>query len=163
MSRIETLAVPLVALLAAAIAVPLAFLLLATAAGRPTAPDEKSAFRLEAQSPQFWKIVTRDAKLSTVATGFGFTEGPVWDPAGFLYVSDETLNKIFRVRLNGTKEGTKEALIDLGDPDGNTFDSHHRLLDCASVLRAIIAITPGGQYTILADRLRASGSTVRMT
>ena len=59
--------------------------------------------------------------------------------AGFLYVSDETINKIFRVY----PDGKKEEVIALGDPDGNTFDPHHRLIDCASVLRAIIEVTPG--------------------
>ena len=72
----------------------------------------------------------------------------MWDPAGFLYVSDETLNKIFRVYPNGRKE----EVIALGDPDGNTFDRHHRLIDCASVLRAIIEVTPDGKYKVLADR-----------
>ena len=88
------------------------------------------------------------AKLEPVATGFGFTEGPMWDAAGFLYVSDETINKIFRVY----PDGRKEEVIALGDPDGNTFDRQHRLIDCASVLRAIIAVTPDGKYTTLADR-----------
>jgi len=71
----------------------------------------------------------------------------MWDPAGFLYVSDETINKIFRV----FPDGRKEEVIALGDPDGNTFDQQHRLIDCASVLRAIIAITADGKYKILAD------------
>jgi gluconolactonase len=110
--------------------------------------EGKRQFQLEPLSPQFWKILTHDAKLTNIATGFGFTEGPVWDPAGFLYVSDETMNKIFRVRM----DGRKEPVIDLGDPDGNTFDASHRLLDCASVLRAVIEVSPGGQYKILADR-----------
>ena len=78
---------------------------------------------------------------------FGFTEGPVWDESGFIYVSDEVQNKIYRVFL----DGRKEELISLGDPDGNTYDRQHRLIDCASVLRAIIAITPDGKYTVLAD------------
>jgi len=43
-------------------------------------------------------------------------------------------------------------VIALGDPDGNTFDRDHRLIDCASVLRAIIEVTPDGKYKILADR-----------
>ena len=72
----------------------------------------------------------------------------MWDAAGFLYVSDETINKIFRVYPNGRKE----EVIALGDPDGNTFDRRHRLIDCASVLRAIIEVTPDGKYKILADR-----------
>src|ERR1700740_816621 len=105
-------------------------------------------FALRAESPQFWKLFSRDAKLETLATGFGFTEGPVWDPAGFVYVSDEELNKIFRVYPGGRRE----ELISLGDPDGNTYDLDHKLLDCASVLRAIIRIEPDGKYKVLADR-----------
>jgi gluconolactonase len=104
-------------------------------------------FKLVAESSEFWKLFDRKAKLSTVATGFGFTEGPVWDDAGFLYVSDESQNKIYRVFL----DGRKEDVISLGDPDGNTYDRQHRLIDCASVLRAIIAVTPDGKYTVLAD------------
>ena len=106
-------------------------------------------FGLTAQSPQFWNLFDRDAKLTRVAGGFGFTEGPVWDPAGFLYVSDEEQNHIYRVYL----DGRSESFIALGDPDGNTFDRQQRLLDCASVLRAIIQIDADGrQYTTLADR-----------
>jgi gluconolactonase len=106
------------------------------------------SFALEPLSPKFQELINSDAKLETVATGFGFTEGPMWDPAGFLYVSDETINKIFRVY----PDGKKEEVIALGDPDGNTFDRHHNLIDCASVLRAIIQVTPDGKYKVLADR-----------
>lgn len=106
-------------------------------------------FQLQAASPQFWNLVDHNAKLGTVGTGFGFTEGPVWDAKGFLYVSDETINKIYRLQSDGKK---KEEVIALGDPDGNTFDREHRLIDCASVLRAIIEVTPDGKYKILADR-----------
>jgi gluconolactonase len=105
------------------------------------------SFELQPLSPEFWNLVDHRARLETVATGFGFTEGPMWDADGFLYVSDETINKIFRVY----PDGRKEALIALGDPDGNTFDRQHRLIDCASVLRAIIEVTPNGKYKILAD------------
>jgi len=105
-------------------------------------------FELRAESPALWKLLERDAKLSRVGAGFGFTEGPVWDPHGFLYVSDETLNKIFRLY----PDGHREEVISLGDPDGNTFDRQFRLLDCASVLRAVIRFQPDGHYTTLADR-----------
>jgi gluconolactonase len=112
-------------------------------------PAQKAKnFRLEPLSPKFLELIDREVKLETVATGFGFTEGPMWDAAGFLYVSDETINKIFRVYPNGKKE----EVIALGDPDGNTFDRRHRLIDCASVLRAIIEIAPDGKYKVLADR-----------
>ena len=107
-------------------------------------------FELVAQSPDFWKLLDQDAKLTAVATGFGFTEGPVWDAAGFLYVSDETQNEIYRVR----PDGSKDSVLALGDPDGNTFDRQHHLIDCASVLRAIILVNPNGQYKTLAERFQ---------
>jgi gluconolactonase len=109
-------------------------------------------FELRAESPAFWKLVRRDAKLEMVASGFGFTEGPVWDEAGFVYISDEESNKIYRVY----PDGRKEDLIALGDPDGSTFDQHLRLLDCASALRAIIRISPHGKYTVLADHFEGN-------
>lgn len=112
------------------------------------AQTPRRQFALQALDPQFWKLIDKNSELTTVATGFGFTEGPVWDDAGFLYVSDETLNKIFRVELNGSKR----EVISLGDPDGNTYDRQHRLIDCASVLRAIIEVSSDGKYKILADR-----------
>jgi hypothetical protein len=122
--------------------------LLATVLLGQQAVAPKRQFQLKDESPQFWKLIAHDAKLEVLASGFGFTEGPVWDPGGFLYVSDEELNKIFRVYL----DGRKETLVSLGDQDGNTYDQQHRLVDCASVLRAIIRISSDGKYTILADR-----------
>jgi gluconolactonase len=115
---------------------------------KATAQTPAREFALKAESPKFWELIDRDTRLRQVASGFGFTEGPVWDERGFLYVSDEEQNKIFRVYENGRKE----EVISLGDPDGNTYDRARRLIDCASVLRAIIAVTPEGKYTILADK-----------
>jgi gluconolactonase len=123
-------------------------LVAANAPAFPPPPPATGEFHLQAESPQFWNLVDHNAKLSVVGTGFGFTEGPVWDQAGFLYVSDEITNKIYRLHSNGKQE----EVIALGDPDGNTFDRQHRLIDCASVLRAIIEVTPDGKYKILADR-----------
>lgn len=114
-----------------------------------SAADTARKFEMQSLSPDFWKIFDRDAKLSTLATGFGFTEGPVWDKAGFVWVSDEVINKIFRVY----PDGHREEVIALGDPDGNTYDREQRLIDCASVLRAIIRLSPDGKtYETLTDR-----------
>jgi gluconolactonase len=127
----------------------LSSLLFALALSLPAnAQKSTRKFELQPISSKFSTLIPNDAKLETVATGFGFTEGPVWDASGFLYVSDEEINQIFRVFL---KDGRKEELIALGDPDGNTYDRDHRLIDCASVLRAIIAISKDGKYKILAD------------
>jgi gluconolactonase len=105
-------------------------------------------FELMAESPKFWDLFTRGSQLEKIATGFGFTEGPVWDPRGFLYVSDEEKNKLSRVY----PDGRVETVLEIGDPDGSTLDSQGRLVTTASVLRAIIRVDPNGQYKVLADK-----------
>lgn len=108
----------------------------------------KQPFELQAITPKFWKLVDHNAKLQTMGTDFGFTEGPIWDPAGFLVVSDEAKNWIYRLY----PDGHREEVIALGDPDGSTYDREHRIVNCASVLRAIIRLSPDGKtYKILAD------------
>jgi gluconolactonase len=105
-------------------------------------------FKLQAETPEFWKLISNEAKLEPIISGLGFMEGPVWDPRGFLYASDEELNKIFRIY----PDGRKEELVSLGDPDGNTYDARHQLIDCASVLRAIIRINLDGSHAVLAEK-----------
>lgn len=109
------------------------------------------SFSLKAEDHAFWNLFDRDAKLGTMGEGFGFTEGPVWEPAGTLLVSDETKNAIYRLY----PDGHRDELISLGDPDGNTFDKEHRLIVTASVLRAIIRLSPDLKtYTVLVDRYK---------
>ncbi len=106
-------------------------------------------FELQAHSPRFWTLFDRDAKLTKVAGGFKFTEGPVWDPRGkFLYVSDNLLNAIFKV----WPDGRKQTLVEMGDPDGSTFDRDGRFITTASVLRAIVEVRPDGTLRNIVDR-----------
>src|SRR6201996_2458744 len=133
------------------VAIPALTLLLIAGSGsrRGHGETNKVAFELQSITPEFWTLFDRKAQLTKLASGFGFTEGPVWDSSGYLWVSDETLNKIFKVN---TSTGQKQEVISLGDPDGNTYDPQHRLLDCASVLRAIIRLSPDGKsYKIVVD------------
>ena len=106
------------------------------------------SFELKAESPRFWELFTDGAKLEKIAGGFGFTEGPIWDDAGFLYVSDEKQNKLSRV----FPDGRVETVLSIRDPDGNTFDKRHRLITCLSTLRAVIVVAPNGSYEMLADK-----------
>ena len=126
----------------------LACCLLAIAQDRGGPPRR---FELKAESPKFWELFAQDARLEKVAGSFGFTEGPVWDPRGFLYVSDEEKNKLVRVY----PDGRVETLLEIGDPDGSTLDAKGRLVTTASVLRAIIRVDPDGKYKVLADKYDA--------
>ena len=93
-------------------------------------------FELKAKSPRFWDLFDAGARLEKVAGGFGFTEGPVWDERGFLYVSDEKQNKLSRV----FPDGRTETVLSIRDPDGSTFDKRGRLITCLSTLRKVIAV-----------------------
>jgi gluconolactonase len=105
-------------------------------------------FELKPDMPEFDRLFDRNIQLEKVAGGFGFTEGPVWDPHGFLYVSDEDKNRLFRVYL----DGRTETVLEIGDPDGSTLDAKGHLITTASVLRAIIQVDPDGKYKVLADK-----------
>ncbi len=110
-----------------------------------------SSASLQALAPDFWMLFDRSSRVEVMGDKFGFTEGPVWDATGFLFVSDEEKNAIYRLY----PDGKRETVLSLGDPDGNTYDQQHRLIDCASVLRAIIQLQSDGKsYKILADRYR---------
>jgi len=98
-------------------------------------------FELQALTPEFWQVFDKNATLATMGTGFGFTEGPVWDPAGFLWVSDESKNEIDKLY----QDGHVENMVSLVDPDGSTYDREHRLLSTASGLRAIIRLSEDGK------------------
>jgi gluconolactonase len=105
-------------------------------------------FSVKAESPKFWELISKDAKLETVATGFKFTEGPLWDKSGFVYVSDEGQNKIFRVY----PDGRSEQFAEIRDPDGNTFNRKGQLITCASQFRVVAAIASDGSYKVFADK-----------
>jgi sugar lactone lactonase YvrE len=68
-------------------------------------------------SPEPWE---------TVAEGLGFTEGPLWHPAGYLLFSDQA-GRICRAR-----DGALETYRELPGqaPNGLTFDREGRLLIC---------------------------------
>jgi gluconolactonase len=125
------------------IGVALACVLLVTAQS-PTGRQ----FKLTAESPGFWELIAKNSQLEKIAGGFGFTEGPVWDPHGFLYVSDSDKNRLVRVY----PDGHVETMLEIGDPDGSTLDAQGRLVTTASVLRAIIRVDPDGKYQVLADK-----------
>ena len=76
-------------------------LLVATAEEKPA-----RTFKLTVESAAFWKLIDPKSKLTRVAGDFGFTEGPVWDDSGFLYVSDEEKNKARRVAFLASRTNT---------------------------------------------------------
>ena len=70
-------------------------LLALLAAGLPAAADESP--RIERRSPELDALIAPDTPIDTLATGFDWAEGPVWDGAGdCLLFSDVPRNTIYR-------------------------------------------------------------------
>src|SRR5882724_8179940 len=139
----------ILSLSAAGVLAVLAASLPAAAQTSPTPEDAPRQFVLQAKSPACWNLIDKTASLQKVATGFSFTEGPVWDEkGGFLYVSEEVQNRVVRIY----PDGRVETVLNTGDTDGATFDQHHRLIETASVLRAMIRVAPDGKYEVVADK-----------
>jgi len=84
-----------------------------------------------------------------LATGFVFTEGPLWHPDGFYYFVD-----IRRSNLHRLTPGKEPELVraNTGEGNGTTFDLQGRLVICEGGNRRVTRWSAGGQSEILMDR-----------
>jgi len=87
-----------------------------------------------------------------VATDFVFTEGPLWHPDGFLFVSDINGQTHYKVSL---PDGARTVLRrNSAGANGATFDAQGRLVMCEQYGRRLIRTEPGGEIVTLADTYR---------
>jgi gluconolactonase len=84
-----------------------------------------------------------------LATGFLFTEGPLWHPDGFYYFVD-----IRRSNLHRITPGKPAELVraDTGEGNGTTFDLQGRLVICEGGHRRVTRWSADGRSEILVDR-----------
>ena len=118
---------------------------------------------LEVHDPALHRLVPSDGALERVATGFAFTEGPVWVGDHLLF-SDLPNNRIVRYRR--LPEGPEITTFrypsgfPLGRPtrveqpgsNGLTLDRQGRLLACEHGNRRVSRTEPDGSVVTLADR-----------
>jgi len=98
-------------------------------------------------------IVPEDSRVERLATGFQFTEGPVWNASGgFLLFSDIPANRIYRW---SPKEGVTLFREPSGNSNGLTYDKQRRLVICEHSNRRVSRIEKDGFYTVLADSFRS--------
>ena len=83
-----------------------------------------------------------------LATGFIFTEGPLWHPDGYLLFVDIRTSRIYRLTPGGEPEVVRE---DSGEANGMTFDADGRLVVCEMVNRRVARQEDNGAWTTVAD------------
>ena len=104
---------------------------------------------LEAKGAGFANLFPRRARVQRLATGFRFTEGPVWSvQTRSLIFSDIPANKIFTITLNGRVEIFRNPS---GNSNGLTLDLQGRLIACEHGNRRVSRTEHDGSMTILAD------------
>ena len=97
---------------------------------------------------QFSDIV-ESTEAERLATGFGFTEGPLWHPDGYLLFVDIRRSLIFRL-VPGAEPEVMRA--NSGGSNGLTFDLQGRLVMCEGDNRRITRMERDGTITPLAER-----------
>ncbi len=83
-----------------------------------------------------------------IATGFRFSEGPVWHPDGYLLFSDIAGNTIHKWTPDGAGEIFRSPS---GHSNGLTFDKQGRLITCEHSNRRITRTELDGTIVTLAD------------
>ncbi|MEJ2702370.1 MAG: SMP-30/gluconolactonase/LRE family protein [Sedimentisphaerales bacterium] len=100
---------------------------------------------LRAQASGIDELVEPDS-LERIATGFMFTEGPVWHPDGYLLFSDVSANTIYKWLPDGTVETFRSPS---GHSNGLTFDRRGRLIACEYSNRRVSRTEPDGTIVTL--------------
>ncbi|MFL9457218.1 MULTISPECIES: SMP-30/gluconolactonase/LRE family protein [Nostocales] len=93
-------------------------------------------------------IVGLNAQVEKVATGFKFTEGPLWHPQGFLLFSDIAENSIYKWIPKKKSEIFRRPS---GNANGNTLDREGRLIAGEHSGRRVSRIEKDGKITTLAS------------
>jgi gluconolactonase len=150
---------------------------LSAAHAQPAPPNAApQPFRIARADPALDALIAPDARLRTVASGFGFSDGPVWirrhgAQPGYLLVSSIIGNVIYKL----TPQGQVSVFLDKAGYSGTDFahdgklayfarihmiligpnctgvDGQGRLVWCAGQDRALKRLEPGGARTTLAD------------
>ncbi|MBT2187356.1 SMP-30/gluconolactonase/LRE family protein [Sphingobium nicotianae] len=134
-------------------------------------------FRIERADPALDALIAPDATLRTIASGFGFADGPVWvrghgGVPGHLLVSSIIGNVVYKV----SPAGEVSVALDTAGYSGSDFahdgklasfarlhliligpnctgiDHQGRLIWCAGQDRALKRLEPDGTRTVLADK-----------
>ena len=93
--------------------------------------------------------ILESAPAERLATGFGFTEGPLWHPEGFYYFVDIRKSALHRLTPGKPAELVRD---NTGEGNGTTFDLQGRLVICEGGNRRVTRWASNGTSEVLVDR-----------
>lgn len=92
--------------------------------------------------------ILETSQAERLATGFIFTEGPLWHPDGYYYFVDIRANRLYRITPGKAAELVRET----AGGNGTTFDLKGRLVMCEGTSRSVTRMESSGKVTTLVDR-----------
>ena len=92
--------------------------------------------------------ILETTQAERLATGFVFTEGPLWHPDGYYYFVDIRSNSLFRL----TPGKTAELVTKTAGGNGTTFDLEGRLVMCEGDARRVVRVGSDGKIEPIAER-----------
>jgi gluconolactonase len=93
--------------------------------------------------------ILETTQAERLATGFVFTEGPLWHPDGFYYFVDVRASMLYRVTPGRPHEVVREKT---GGGNGTTFDLQGRLILCEGDNRRVTRRAADDRFEVLVDR-----------
>ncbi|UCF94172.1 MAG: SMP-30/gluconolactonase/LRE family protein [Desulfobacterales bacterium] len=115
-------------------------------------PESLGNVKIIVKSPTIWNIVSPDAQLERLASGFQFIEGPVFDhEKGCLLFSDIRANKIYRWTPG---EGVSVYRAPSGNANGLAFDQAGRVIAAEHLNRRISRTLADGSVVALATHFK---------
>jgi gluconolactonase len=97
---------------------------------------------VQVKADAFLELVDESGEVEQLGTGFTFTEGPIWNPDGFLLFSDMPGD----VRRRWDPEsGVTEVANPSNKGNGMTIDNDGRLIVCEHVTSSVVRMDPDGK------------------
>ena len=93
--------------------------------------------------------ILETTEADRLATGFVFTEGPLWHPEGFYYFVDVRASMLYRIFPGRRHEVVRDKT---GGGNGTTFDLEGRLVLCEGDNRRVTRRDADGRFEVLVDR-----------
>ena len=104
---------------------------------------------VEIRHPRFRSVVGDDVELETLASGFEFTEGPIWHPVDrHLIFSDVPAGRMWRWTADGGTDVFREPS---NMANGNAYDAQARIITCEHATSRVTRTEPDGSVTVLAS------------
>jgi gluconolactonase len=97
---------------------------------------------VQVKADAFLELVDESAEVEQLGTGFTFTEGPIWNPDGFLLFSD--MPGDVRRRWD-PDSGVSEVANPSNKGNGMTIDNDGRLVVCEHVTSSVVRMDPDGK------------------